>query len=108
MVWPLASWSVLLRRMVARTPSSQNSRSSTFSATTSDFRNAPAKPSMSSARSRRPFNDTSGAASTRRFATTFDIGAFLACAAPSERRIPFMVVLTMAASVGSGSSPARR
>ena len=43
--------------------------------------NAPAKPSMSRARSRRPFKDTSGAASTRRFATTFDIGAFLACGA---------------------------
>jgi hypothetical protein len=56
---------------------------------------------------RRPFNDTSGAASTRRFATTFDIAAFLACAVPSERRSPFMVVLTMTALVGSGSTPAR-
>jgi hypothetical protein len=55
MVWPFASWSVLLSRIVTRTPSSTNSRSLTSSATTSDLRNAPAKPSMSKARSRRPF-----------------------------------------------------
>jgi len=106
MVWPLPSWSVLLRRMVMRTPS--NSKSSTFSATTSDIRNAPAKPRMTMARSRRPFSESSGIASVMRLAIGAVAGAFLACAAPSERRSPFMVVLTMAVSVGSGSTPARR
>ena len=54
MTWPCPSWSVLLRRMVMRRPSAVSSKSSTFRATSSERRKAPAKPMSSRARSRVP------------------------------------------------------
>jgi hypothetical protein len=52
---PSPSWSVLLLRMVTRRPALQDSRSATSRATSSERRNAPAKPSRRRARSRVPF-----------------------------------------------------
>jgi hypothetical protein len=53
---PLPSWSPLLRRIRIRSPSGTSTRSSTCSAHGSERRNAPAKPSASSARSRLPIS----------------------------------------------------
>ena len=53
-VVPSPSWSVLLLRIVRRRPPSQKSRSFRSNATSSERRNAPAKPSRSRARSRIP------------------------------------------------------
>jgi hypothetical protein len=70
-----------------------------FSATTSLFRNAPARPSITIARSRRPFNESTGIATASAWRSSRLPVLFYPCAAPSERRKPFMVVWTMAASV---------
>ena len=51
---PSPSWSVLLLRIPMIKPSRLSSRSSTWNPTSSEWRNAPANPSSSSARSRFP------------------------------------------------------
>jgi hypothetical protein len=85
-------------------PSLPNAQSSTFSATNSDLRNAPANPSKISARSRTPIKPASVVSTIARISSA-NAAVFCVAAVPSVRRIPFSVLRTMAAWVGD-SSPA--
>src|SRR6266436_1534473 len=80
-------------------PSGALSMSSMLSATSSDRRNAPAKPINSKARSRRPFRSVPvfAAIASNRSAVA---GAFLILAVPKVRRMPLTVALTNSSSVG--------
>jgi hypothetical protein len=82
-VEPMLSWSVLLRRMHTRSPPpSQNSRSAS-----SERRNAPAKPSKSSARSRSALTPRLRTVLTMAMIRSAVAGALRTGAAPSDRRI---------------------
>jgi hypothetical protein len=99
--WP--SWSVLLLRIVTRSPPLQNCISPTSSATSSERRNAPAKPSRRRARSRSHLRSVPALAT---IAATLSAvaGALRTGALPAVRRIPRSVALTASELVG-GSWP---
>ncbi len=99
MVAPSPSWSVLLRRIVTSRPALVSAMSATSRATSSDRRNAPAKPNSKSARSRRPAR-LSGASATIALTLSATAGAFRALAVPTVRLIPRRVALTASESVG--------
>jgi hypothetical protein len=90
--------------IVMRNPSGASAKSSTRSATSSERRNAPAKPSASNARSRLPFN-VSGQPSSMDRTTSAVAGDFCTLVVPIVRRIPRIRAFTASAPVG-GSCPA--
>jgi hypothetical protein len=85
-------------------PGLVGSRSATVSAASSERRNAPAKPSSRSARSRVPLS-VSGQQAIMSAMMPCVAGALRVWAAPFVRRMPFMVALTASEPVGSGSMP---
>src|SRR5258708_16533095 len=84
-------------------PSGACSMSSMLSGTSSDRRNAAAKPINSNARSRRPFRlaPVFAAMASNRSAVA---GTFLILAVPKVRRMPRTVALTNSSSVGVAKS----
>ena len=103
-VAPMPSWSVLLLRIVTRSPPSQNCKSSTLSATNSERLNAPANPSSSRARSRVPFRSLPALVTILTILSAV-AGALRAGATPAVRRISRSGDLTASELVG-GSCPA--
>ena len=102
---PCPSWSVFECRICTRSPSGSNAKSVMSSATSSDRRNAPAKPSVSNARSRVP-RSVSGMSSSIAAMRSAVAGAFCAGLAPLVLRIPPSTTRTAFAAAGDGS-PAR-
>jgi hypothetical protein len=101
---PSASWSVLEREILTRRPCSVISISATFNRTSSDRRNAPAKPRRTMARSRNPMR-VRGADCAIALAIKEVAGDFRLRAVPTVLLMPFRVALTTSAAVG-GSYPA--
>jgi hypothetical protein len=99
------SWSVFPRRRVIASPALENSRSSTFNATSSERRKAPAKPSSSSARSLSPTR-VLGILVSMRFRSDTTADALPVWAVPSARRMPAWVRRTCDEVVGEGRSAA--
>jgi hypothetical protein len=100
---PCPSWSVLLWRMSTRSPSGTSLRSVTSRAHSSLRRNAPAKPSASSARSRLPIS-VAGQSASMLVRTSAVAGAWPVRCVPIVRLIPRSVAFTRSALVG-GSMP---
>jgi hypothetical protein len=86
--------------MATRSPSGTSTRSATSSASSSERRNAPAKPSTIIARSRRPISEVVGQAAIMRAITSWVAGAFGLGAVPSEWRMPRSTARTASLAVG--------
>ena len=104
---PAASWSVFERRRSMTRPSLVKERWAKSIAASSERRKAPAKPTRTSARSRRPESVLGHAATIRRMSLVRS-GALPSWAVPIERRMPLRVSLTTKwwLDEGEASNPA--